>query len=224
MHWQIIKTSSKHKHPTNFQPLWHNWKRSGLPWKNNDTGKITTTNTKDMTGTGPSPQSNPIWKKTQMTQTKSLHHKQPVIPTRKTPATKNETTRYSRLAPWHKKPRGHTQLTRNTNTDTNNPATTQTQQQYSNQHSVNDNNNTARIPEPATNTFYTQWDDTMQPTKRPNTVRLVLQNFGRWPQWNNNQKNQIIQQFLNDKHINIFLTTENNVAWHHIPAAQCLHK
>jgi len=41
-------------------------------------------------------------------------------------------------------------------------------------------------------------------------------------QWNNNQKNQAIWQFLNDKHIDIFLTTENNVAWHCITTTQQL--
>jgi len=64
----------------------------------------------------------------------------------------------------------------------------------------------------------------MQTIKRLNMVRLVLQNFGGWPQWNNHQKNQIIRQFLNNKHIDIFLTTENNVVRHCIPAAQHLHK
>jgi len=103
-------------------------------------------------------------------------------------------------------------------------ATNQTWWQHPNWHSNDNNNNTARIPEPATDTFYTQWGNTMHPTKRPNMVRLVLQNFGRWLQWNNNQKNQIIWQFLNKMHINIFLTMENNVAWHCILAVQCLHE
>jgi len=49
----------------------------------------------------------------------------------------------------------------------------------------------------------------MQPEKQPNTVCLALQNFGGWPQWNNNKK-QTIQHYLNEN-IDIFLTTENNV-------------
>jgi len=54
------------------------------------------------------------------------------------------------------------------------------------------------------------------------TVHLVLQNFGRWPQWNSHQKNQIIWQFLNDNNIDVFLTTKNNVVWNQIAPAQCL--
>jgi len=38
----------------------------------------------------------------------------------------------------------------------------------------------------------------MQPEKQPNTVCLALQNFGGWPQWNNNKK-QTIQHYLNEK-------------------------
>jgi len=53
-------------------------------------------------------------------------------------------------------------------------------------------------------------------------MQLALQNFGGWPQWNNHKKNQIIRQYLNEKDIDIFLTTENNVVWHWIPPMQCL--
>ncbi len=102
------------------------------------------------------------------------------------------------------------------------PATQQTQHHQPYLHSLNDNNNNARPPEPNIDTFYTQWGDIMHPTKQLSTVRLALQNFGGWPQWNNNNKNQAIQQFLNDKHIDIFLTTENNMAWHCILTTQHL--
>jgi len=98
------------------------------------------------------------------------------------------------------------------------PATHQTQQYQPNWHSINDNNNNANTPETDTNIFYTQWGDTMHPTKWPKPVRLALQNFSRWLQWNNNKKIRAIWQFLNEKHIDIFLTIENNVAWHCIPA------
>jgi len=41
-------------------------------------------------------------------------------------------------------------------------------------------------------TFYTPWGNLIQPVKQPQTIRLALQNFGGWPQWNNHYKNQAI--------------------------------
>jgi len=55
-----------------------------------------------------------------------------------------------------------------------------------NQHRVNDTNNNPMPPEPNIDTFYKSWGDNMQPTKQTQTMHLVLQNFGRWLQWNNN--------------------------------------
>jgi len=61
--------------------------------------------------------------------------------------------------------------------------------------------------------FHLTWGNPMCPTKQAQTMQLVLQNVGGWLQRNTHQKNQIIQQFIEDKNIDIFLTMENNVAW-----------
>jgi len=104
-----------------------------------------------------------------------------------------------------------------TNKMTQSQATTQLNQL--NRIHNNNHNTTSNQP---TDTYYTPWGDTNQLEKRPQTVQLALQNFGGWPQWNNHHKNQAIWQFLNEKTIDIFITTKNNVAWHHIPALQWL--
>jgi len=90
------------------------------------------------------------------------------------------------------------------------------------QYNINVTNINSIPTKPNTNSFYNSWGDNLLQPKLANTVHLVLQNFGGWPQWNKNKKNKTIQQYLNEENINIFITMENNVAWHQIPPAQCL--
>jgi len=75
---------------------------------------------------------------------------------------------------------------------------------------------------PNTDSFYNSWGNTLPDPKPAGTVCLALQNFGGWPQWNKHQKNKTIRQYLNENNINIFVRTENNVAWHKILPVQCL--
>jgi len=90
-----------------------------------------------------------------------------------------------------------------------------------NQYNINVTNINPTPIKPNTNSFYNSWGDLPNP-KPANMVHLALQNFGGWPQWNKNQKNETIQQYLNKKNIDIFIIMENNMAWHQIPLAQCL--
>jgi len=90
------------------------------------------------------------------------------------------------------------------------------------QQNINVTNINPTDTEPNTNSFYNSWGDTLPHPKPAGSVRLAMQNFGGWPQWNKNPKNEMIRQYLNEKNIDIFITMENNVAWHKIPPAQCL--
>jgi len=83
-------------------------------------------NMMDKTETGPSPQNNPIWKKTWTIQMTSFCHEQLAIPTWKMPANKNEISEHSWPIPWQEKTRGHAQSTRSTNANKNNPGNTTT--------------------------------------------------------------------------------------------------
>jgi len=112
-------------------------------------------------------------------------------------------------------------MNQNTTTLTNTMAQSQETIQPNQLNVIDSNNHDTTLNQP-TDTYYTPWGNNIQLDKRPQTVRLALQNFGRWPQWNNHYKNQAIRQFFNKKQSNIFLTTKNNVAWHQILASQRL--
>jgi len=72
--------------------------------------------------------------------------------------------------------------------------------------------------------YLSPWCDHFQQPKPPNTFRICLQNFGGWPMSAKAQKNNNICCFVNSAEVSIFLTTENNMAWHKIPAQHHLHK
>jgi len=86
------------------------------------------------------------------------------------------------------------------------------------QHTINVTDITLIPTKPNNNSFYNSWGDTLPDPKLARTVHLALQNFREWPQWNKHQKTK----YINEKDINIFVTMENNVAWHKILPAQCL--
>jgi len=94
--------------------------------------------------------------------------------------------------------------------------------EHAQQQIINVTNINSIPTEPHTSSFYNSWGDTLSDPKLAGTVYLALQNFGRWPQWNKHQKNETIRQYLNEKNIDIFVTTENNMAWHRIPPVQRL--
>ena len=70
--------------------------------------------------------------------------------------------------------------------------------------------------------YLNPWGDQLQLPKPPDTLRICLQNFGGWPQTTKQQKNDNIRGFVNSAEIDIFLTTENNIAWHKLPGGDRL--
>jgi len=65
-----------------------------------------------------------------------------------------------------------------------------------------------------TDPFYEPFGDRLQTQKPPNTFHVALQNFGGWPQWNNQEKNDNICLCCSDHQFDVLVTTKNNVAWH----------
>jgi len=72
------------------------------------------------------------------------------------------------------------------------------------------------------NSYLHPWGDQLQLPKPPDTLWICLQNFGGWPQAAKQQKNDNIRGFINLAEIDIFLTTENNIAWHKLPGGNRL--
>jgi len=72
--------------------------------------------------------------------------------------------------------------------------------------------------------YINPWGDHLETPKPPDTVQICLQNFGGWPKSIKNQKNNNIHWFVNTAEIDIFLTTENNLAWHKLPSTSRLHE
>jgi len=91
-----------------------------------------------------------------------------------------------------------------------------------------DNASSTHQPNPNHNqpmdNYLSPWGDHLQQPKPPNTFQICLQSFGGWPTSAKVQKNDNIHHFVNSAEVDVFLTTENNVAWHKIPAQHCLHK
>jgi len=56
------------------------------------------------------------------------------------------------------------------------------------QNRVNKLTNDSTTIKTNSNPFYTSWGDHLPTIKQPNTIWLVIQDFGGWPQWNNNPK------------------------------------
>jgi len=85
------------------------------------------------------------------------------------------------------------------------------------------------IPAPQTmdaisNPYINPWGDCLEQPKPSDMVQICLQNFGSWPKSRKHQKNDNIRRFVNSAEIDIFLTTENNLAWHKLPSNDRLHK
>ncbi len=131
----------------------------------------------------------------------------------------------------------------------NHSATTENHQQQTNHQTTATNNNIRRInPQNTTNpdrehheptalpiltqlamdtisdNYINPWGDHMEIPKPSDTVQICLQNFGSWPKSTKNKKNNNIHQFVNLAEIDIFLTTENNLAWQKLPSNDRLHK
>jgi len=68
------------------------------------------------------------------------------------------------------------------------------------QQNINVTNINSIPTKPNTNSFYNSWGDTLPHPKLAGSVRLAMQNFGGWPQWNKNPKNKTIWQYLNKKY------------------------
>jgi len=62
--------------------------------------------------------------------------------------------------------------------------------------------------------YLNPWGNQLQLPKPLDTLQICLQNFGGWPQTAKQQRNNNIRGFVNLAEIDIFLTTENNIAWH----------
>ncbi len=131
----------------------------------------------------------------------------------------------------------------------NHLATIENQQQQTNNWTTATNNTTIRIkPQDTTNpnwehhettplpipmqpatgaisdTYINPWGNHMEQPKLSDTVQIFLQNFGGWPKSTKNQKNDNIHQFVNSVEMDIFQTTENNLAWHKLPSNNRLHE
>jgi len=116
-------------------------------------------------------------------------------------------------------PTTQTRHRRETSTNPNNMTEATKQINLDNDNNIN--NNTPSNTN--TNSFYNSWGDNLPKTKQPHTMRVALRILGVGHNETTTKK-QIIRQYLDEKNIDIFLTTKNNVVWHWIPPMQCLHE